>query len=321
MFFCNKHKLPVQLNYNKIGREALRKFDTRTKNEILQDVNGTLAAQTTNEGTVYFSTDLLGSVSNITDTYGSEKSGYTYDAFGTLVQGNLNDTSDFGYLGKQQDPTSLLYNYGYRDYKSQNACFTTVDPIRDGVNWFVYCSGDPVNNIDSDGLSALTTTLRVIATGIIKHYGRNNNQKSETYINKDEAIRKGYRQLGEDKGIEKAEDLDRYHEMGKLPKGYNDPSGNDKYIKKDPNNPNASCELVFDKSGKLVTDSINKGTYNYWTPGDDILSNIMHGICDVLPYYLLGNNITDFKTTNIIERILGNYTGDIPDPSPNDKSD
>ena len=79
-------------------------------------VNGTLTAQTTYDyGTGYFSTD-------------------------------------FGYLGKQHDPTAALYNYGYRDYKPQTSRFTTLDPIRDGTNWFSYCNGDPVNFVDLLGL-------------------------------------------------------------------------------------------------------------------------------------------------------------------------
>ena len=116
------------------------------------NVNGTLAAQTTSDGTDYFSTDLLGSITSITDSYGAQKSNYTYDAFGTLIQGSLNGTTDHGYLGKQHDPTSRLYNYGYRDYKPQTARFTTLDPIRDGHNWFSYCNGDPVNFLDLWGL-------------------------------------------------------------------------------------------------------------------------------------------------------------------------
>ena len=116
------------------------------------NVNGTLAAQTTTEGTDYFSTDLLGSIVSITDNYGEKKSSYTYDAFGTLVQGNLTGTTDHGYLGKQNDPTANLYNYGYRDYKPQTARFTTLDPIQDGTNWFAYCNGDPVNFMDFWGL-------------------------------------------------------------------------------------------------------------------------------------------------------------------------
>ncbi len=33
------------------------------------------------------------------------------------------------------------------------ARFTTVDPIRDGSNWYAYCNADPVNYVDMWGLS------------------------------------------------------------------------------------------------------------------------------------------------------------------------
>ena len=76
------------------------------------------------------------------------ESRYAYDAFGSLVQGDLSGAKDLGYLGKQFDKATGLYNYGYRDYKPAVARFTTVDPIRDGTNWFVYCDGDSVNFVD-----------------------------------------------------------------------------------------------------------------------------------------------------------------------------
>ena len=79
---------------------------------------------------------------------------YSYDAFGSLIQGDLTGSSDFGYLSNQQDPTTRFYNYGYRDYNSKLARFTTKDPIRDGSNWFAYCNGDPVNFVDLLGLEA-----------------------------------------------------------------------------------------------------------------------------------------------------------------------
>ncbi len=116
-------------------------------------VNSTLAAQTTSDyGTDYFATDLLGSVSAITASTGSQKASYTYDAFGSLITGDLSSATDFGYLGKQLDPTTSLYNYGYRDYHSQLSRFITIDPIRDGPNWFQYCNSDPVNFVDLWGL-------------------------------------------------------------------------------------------------------------------------------------------------------------------------
>ena len=133
--------------------DAYRIKNTRYTGERTQlTVNGTLAAQSSTEGTQYFTTDLFGSVSTVSDNSGYQLDSYTYDAFGSLVQGDLTGITDLGYLGKQNDPTSRLYNYGYRDYASQSARFTTVDPIRDGANWFAYVNNDPVNFIDLLGL-------------------------------------------------------------------------------------------------------------------------------------------------------------------------
>ena len=115
-------------------------------------VDGTVAAQSSAEGTLYFSTDLLGSIRAKTDNSGLSKSNNTYDAFGSLIQGELSGSSDYGYLSKPYDPTASLYNYGFRDYNPLTSRFTTSDPIRDGTNWFSYCSGDPVNFVDLWGL-------------------------------------------------------------------------------------------------------------------------------------------------------------------------
>ncbi|NLK45774.1 MAG: hypothetical protein GX297_03865, partial [Treponema sp.] len=45
-------------------------------------------------------------------------------------------------------------DYGFRDYSPNNARFTTIDPIRDGNNWFAYVVNDPVNYIDPFGLTS-----------------------------------------------------------------------------------------------------------------------------------------------------------------------
>ncbi len=141
--------------YFYLDENTYKTVNSRYRGERAQyTVNGSLAAQTSKDyGAEYFSTDLLGSVSSVTDSYGTQKVNYTYDAFGSLVQGELSDTTDFGYLSKQSDITAKLYDYGYRDYKPQVARFTTIDPIRDGENWFLYCNCDPVNYTDPTGLS------------------------------------------------------------------------------------------------------------------------------------------------------------------------
>jgi len=57
----------------------------------------------------------------------------------------------FGYNGKRFDPAVALYDYGRRDYKQTLGRFTTLDPIRDQHNWYVYVSNNPVNFIDPLG--------------------------------------------------------------------------------------------------------------------------------------------------------------------------
>jgi RHS repeat-associated protein len=64
---------------------------------------------------------------------------------------------NLGYTGKSYDSAAGLYNYGYRDYKPEAARFTTVDPVRDGANWFAYVNNDPVNWVDLWGLESAAT--------------------------------------------------------------------------------------------------------------------------------------------------------------------
>ncbi|BDC94041.1 RHS repeat-associated core domain-containing protein [Treponema bryantii] len=155
-------------------------------------VNGSLAAQACSDyGMEYFTTDQQGSIRVSTDGYGMEKSAFSYDAFGSLITGNLSGTNDNGYLAKSLEPTSKFYNYGYRDYNPKTSRFTTSDPIRDGSNWFAYCNGDPVNFVDLYGLffykgntqeSYKQTTVYVIRN----HDGTGNEFNSSMYIRKED---------------------------------------------------------------------------------------------------------------------------------------
>lgn len=50
------------------------------------------------------------------------------------------------------DKASGLYYFNARWYDSELGKFTTSDPIRDGVNWWNYCNGNPLTRIDFTGL-------------------------------------------------------------------------------------------------------------------------------------------------------------------------
>jgi RHS repeat-associated protein len=104
----------------------------------------------------------MGSVKTVTNEYGSLEDRCGYDAFGKPYTGDLTSGMNLGYTGKPYDRVTGLYNYGYRDYQPEVARFTTVDPIKDGANWFAYVNNDPVNFYDSDGL--FTFQIRVSVT-------------------------------------------------------------------------------------------------------------------------------------------------------------
>jgi RHS repeat-associated protein len=104
---------------------------------------------------MYLGKDIMRSVRSVTTEAGILEDRYEYDVFGHPYKGNLNGGMNLGYTGKPFDTATGLYNYGFRDYRPLSARFTTVDPIRDGSNWFVYVNNDPVNWIDLWGLETL----------------------------------------------------------------------------------------------------------------------------------------------------------------------
>ena len=95
--------------------------------------------------------DALGSVTEVVQ-YGMLQASYRYDAFGKTYEGALS-SGERGYNGKPYNAVTGHYNYGYRDYDPMTGRFATVDPIRDGMNWYVYTANDPVNHIDPWGLA------------------------------------------------------------------------------------------------------------------------------------------------------------------------
>ena len=151
--YLSDEELNDSTRYIYLDADTYKTTSSRYYGERTQiSANGSIAVQSSSEGSQYFITDLFGSVAAVSDSNGYQLDDYTYDAFGTLIQGSLTGATDFGYLGKQYDSTSRLYNYGYRDYHPESARFTTIDPIRDGSNWFTYVNNDPVNFVDLWGL-------------------------------------------------------------------------------------------------------------------------------------------------------------------------
>ena len=90
-----------------------------------------------------------------------ETSGYeTYKTTNWLTKREENPQSSLyqeylsvaGYSGKSYNLETCLNNYGFRDYSPTQARFITVDPIRDGTNWYTLAVNNPVCFVDLWGL-------------------------------------------------------------------------------------------------------------------------------------------------------------------------
>ena len=78
---------------------------------------------------------------------------YTYDAFGNQTNDIANDTNPFRYNGEYFDNETGYIYLRARYYDPSIGRFTTEDPIKDGLNWYGYCSNNPVMFVDPSGLA------------------------------------------------------------------------------------------------------------------------------------------------------------------------
>ena len=113
--------------------------------------------------TAWYHPDVRGSTVALSDRNGRVDAEYRYSAYGVVfgedpTAGKLSGARPRGtaylYTGSRLDAQTRFADYGYRDYAASLARFTSVDPIRDGRNWFAYVGGDPVNRVDVWGLKS-----------------------------------------------------------------------------------------------------------------------------------------------------------------------
>jgi len=101
----------------------------------------------------YFQTDERGSIVGVSNSSGVIDTIYGYDAFGNPVtlSGSLN--SRFRYTGQAYLPEVGLYYYKARMYAPSLGRFMQTDPtgFADGLNWYNYAQGDPINGSDPSG--------------------------------------------------------------------------------------------------------------------------------------------------------------------------
>jgi len=105
-------------------------------------------------GKYYYSRDHLGSIREVTDSSGTMKAAYDYDAYGNsvVIAGNMN--VDFGYTGHYFHAPSGLNLTLYRAYNPALGRWLSRDPIGEagGINLYGYVGNDPLAKIDPTGL-------------------------------------------------------------------------------------------------------------------------------------------------------------------------
>ena len=97
-------------------------------------------------------TDIVGTVRAVTDNSGAVVARYAYEPFGSLTTASgLVDGELHRFTGKPSDMETRLSYFNARYYDSTIGRFTSSDPAKDGLNWFVYCNNTPLTSIDADG--------------------------------------------------------------------------------------------------------------------------------------------------------------------------
>ncbi len=142
------------------------------------DING-VSRRIKNESSDYYLKNGHTDVVGLYNENGEQISTYTYDAFGNQLNTNISDTNPFRYCGEYYDQETENIYLRNRYYDASIGRFTTEDPIKDGINWYVYANNNPVNYIDPSGLfydeviQALQTIIdnksRMTSPGTPKH--------------------------------------------------------------------------------------------------------------------------------------------------------
>jgi len=159
------------INYSYDGfRNRVKKLENMTDTRYINDMTlpynnlinmdgqnfiwGNSLLSGSGKSTVYYLQDHLGSPIRL---YGDDSASATfaYDEFGApeVEAGKTSDFNNpFGFTGYQMDDIGGLQYAQARYYNPLTGSFGAEDPIKDQLNWYGYCGGNPLNFVDPSGL-------------------------------------------------------------------------------------------------------------------------------------------------------------------------
>lgn len=118
---------------------------------------------------LYYTQNTHGDVIKITDMFGMTIKDYKYSPYGKeetfrfdsstnnpwILQWKAETTkihNPFRYAGEYFDEETGFIYLRNRYYDTKSSRFVSEDPIRDGLNWYAYCGGNPITFVDPSGL-------------------------------------------------------------------------------------------------------------------------------------------------------------------------
>lgn len=112
------------------------------------------------ERTLYVHEDVMGNTRYYTKTNGQSFAELEYDAWGMPASPNKLLNNDHGnyvfatFTGHIYDTTLDIYFAEARFYDANNRQWLSMDPVKDGLNWYLYCGANPTTYWDPTGLVA-----------------------------------------------------------------------------------------------------------------------------------------------------------------------
>ena len=85
--------------------------------------------------------------------------------YGGKITPTITDTNPYRYAGEYYDLETGFIYLRARYYDPTLGRFISEDPICDGINWYSYCAGDPVNFVDPWGEDAIVLHYEDAAAG------------------------------------------------------------------------------------------------------------------------------------------------------------
>ena len=117
-----------------------------------------------NDDNLYYIYNGQGDVTILTDNTGTTVTNYSFDAYGNQSEEN-EVYNPFGYRGEYTDEETGFIYLRARYYDTETGRFVSEDPIRDGLNWYVYCNGNPIMFVDPSGNVPVDTIIDFFSLG------------------------------------------------------------------------------------------------------------------------------------------------------------